>query len=270
MLDAPRDDQRLVRLIEVGRSLLSELDLDIVLDRVLATARDLTGAQYAALGILDERRRELAQFLTRGVDQETHRAIGDLPRGRGILGLLFGDPRPLRLSDLGDHPRSYGFPPGHPPMRGFLGVPIMIRGEAWGNLYLTEKAGGDFDRDDEDAVVVLADWAAIAIENARLYRAVAARRAELERAVRGFEATATIARAVGGETDLDRVLELIVKRGRALVEARDVLLLLPEGARLRLAAGAGRVHVPPGLSLPLGDSPLGELLAGRRALRMAN
>src|SRR3954447_107377 len=270
MLDATRDDHRLVRLIEVGRSLLSELDLDILLDRVLETARDLTGARYAALGILDERRRELAQFLTRGVDEETHRAIGALPRGRGILGLLIEEPYPLRLADLGEHPRSYGFPPGHPPMRGFLGVPILIRGEAWGNLYLTEKADGDFDQDDEDAVVVLADWAAIAIENARLYRTVDARRAELERAVRGFEATATIARAVGGETDLDRVLELIVKRGRALVEARDVLILLHEGDRLRLGAGAGRVHVPPGLSLPLGDSPLGELLAGRRALRVAD
>jgi signal transduction histidine kinase len=169
MLETTRDDHRLSRLIEVGRSLLSELDLDVVLDRVLETARELTGARFAALGILDERRRELAQFLTRGVDEETHRAIGDLPRGRGILGLLIEEPVPLRLRDLGEHPRSYGFPPGHPPMRGFLGVPILIRGEAWGNLYLTEKAGGDFDQDDEDAVVVLADWAAIAIENARLY-----------------------------------------------------------------------------------------------------
>src|SRR4051812_29557453 len=270
MLDAAREDQRLIRLIEVGRSLLSELDLDIVLDRVLETARDLTGARYAALGILDERRRELAQFLTRGVDPETHRAIGDLPRGRGILGLLIEDPRPLRLADLGDHPRSYGFPPGHPPMRGFLGVPILIRGEAWGNLYLTEKAGGDFDQQDEDAVVVLADWAAIAIENARLYRAVDARRAELERAVRGFEATATIARAVGGETDLDRVLELIVKRGRALVEARDVLILLAEGDHLRVAAGAGSVAVPEGVRVPIGDSPLASFISQPRAQRVAD
>jgi signal transduction histidine kinase len=268
MLDAARDDHRLVRLIEVGRSLLSELDLDIVLDRVLETARDLTGARYAALGILDDRRRELAQFLTRGVDPETHRAIGDLPRGRGILGLLIEEPRPLRLADLGDHPRSYGFPPGHPPMRGFLGVPILIRGEAWGNLYLTAKAGGDFDQEDEDAVVVLADWAAIAIENARLYRAVDARRAELERAVRGFEATATIARAVGGETNLDRVLELIVKRGRALVEARDVLILLAEGEALRVAAGAGSVAVPDGLRVPLADSPIAGMMSQPRAQRV--
>jgi signal transduction histidine kinase len=270
MLDAARDDQRLIRLIEVGRSLLSELDLDIVLDRVLETARDLTGAQYAALGILDERRRELAQFLTRGVDPETHRAIGDLPRGRGILGLLIEEPRPLRLADLGDHPRSYGFPPGHPPMRGFLGVPILIRGEAWGNLYLTEKAGGDFDQEDEDAVVVLADWAAIAIENARLYRTVDARRAELERAVRGFEATATIARAVGGETDLDRVLELIVKRGRALVEARDVLILLAEGDHLRVAAGAGSVAVPEDVRVAIGGSPIASFISQPRAQRVAD
>jgi signal transduction histidine kinase len=270
MLDTTRDDHRLVRLIEVGRSLLSELDLDIVLDRVLETARDLTGARYAALGILDERRRELAQFLTRGVDPETHRGIGDLPRGRGILGLLIEDPRPLRLTDLGDHPRSYGFPPGHPRMRGFLGVPILIRGEAWGNLYLTEKAGGDFDQDDEDAVVVLADWAAIAIENARLYRTVDARRAELERAVRGFEATATIARAVGGETDLDRVLELIVKRGRALVEARDVLILLTEGDDLRVAAGAGSVDVPEGVRVPSAGAPIASILSQPRAQRVAD
>jgi signal transduction histidine kinase len=268
MLDAARDDQRLIRLIEVGRSLLSELDLDIVLDRVLETARDLTGARYAALGILDERRRELGQFLTRGVDEATHRAIGDLPRGRGILGLLIEEPRPLRLADLGEHARSYGFPPGHPPMRGFLGVPILIRGEAWGNLYLTEKAGGEFDQEDEDAVVVLADWAAIAIENARLYRTVDARRAELERAVRGFEATATIARAVGGETDLDRVLELIVKRGRALVEARDVLILLGEGDHLRVAAGAGSVAVPEGVRIPLGDTPIAAFVRQPRAQRV--
>src|SRR3954453_3835184 len=150
-------------------------------------------------------------------------------------------------------------------MRGFLGVPILIRGEAWGNLYLTEKADGDFDQDDEDAVVVLADWAAIAIENPPLYRTVDPRRAELERAVRGFEATATIARAVGGETDLDRVLELIVKRGRALVEARDVLILLAEGDDLRVAADAGRLAVLAGAPPPIGDSPIASFISQPRA-----
>src|SRR4051794_17366901 len=236
------DGERLERLLEAGRGLLADMDLGLVLDRLLDLARELTGAQYAALGILDERRNELAQFLTVGIDQETHQAIGDLPRGRGILGILIEEAKPLRLHDLGAHPRSYGFPPAHPEMRSFLGVPILIRGEAWGNVYLTEKAGGeDFDEADEASVVVLADWAALAIEHARLYEAVSARRIELERAVRGFEATAAIARAVGGETDLDRVLELIVKRARALVEARSVLILLHEGDKLRLAAGAGQV-----------------------------
>jgi two-component system, NarL family, sensor histidine kinase DevS len=265
------DQHRLARLIDVGRSLLSELDLDVVLDRVLDTAADLTGARYAAVGILDDRRRELARFLTRGIDESIHRAIGDLPRGRGILGVLIDDPRPLRLDDVGDHPRSYGFPPGHPPMRTFLGVPILIRGQAWGNLYLTEKAGGGaFTAEDEEATVVLADWAAIAIENARLYRDVAARRDELERAVRGLQATAAIARAIGGETELGRVLELVVKRGRALVDAHDVLILLREGDELVVAAGAGHVSVAEGVRVPLSASTTGEVLATRRSRRIAD
>jgi signal transduction histidine kinase len=241
MADDHLDAQRLRRLLDVGRSLVSELDLDVVLDRVLEVAGELTGARYAALGILDERRQELERFLTRGIDEPTHRAIGDLPRGHGILGVLINDPRPLRLADVGDHPRSYGFPLGHPPMRSFLGVPIIVRGQAYGNLYLTEKADGEFDEADEEALVVLADWAAIAIENARLYRGVAARRDELERAVSALETTSSIARAIGGETDLDRILELLVKRGRALVEARAMLVALREGDQLVVQAGAGEI-----------------------------
>ncbi|MGZ4270490.1 MAG: GAF domain-containing protein, partial [Solirubrobacteraceae bacterium] len=265
------DEHRLARLIDAGRGLLSELDLETVLDRLLQTAADLTGARYVALGVLDEGRRELARFLTRGIDEDTHRAIGDLPRGRGLLGVLIDDPRPLRLDDVGDHPRSYGFPPGHPPMRSFLGVPILIRGEAWGNLYLTEKAGGEpFAPEDEEAVVVLADWAAIAIENAGLYRDVAARREELERAVRGLQATAAIARAVGGETDLERILELVVKRGRALIEARDVLIMLREGDELVIAAGAGHVHIADVARLPLAGSTAGQVLADGRPRRIAD
>jgi len=260
-MDRVLDHERLERLLEAGRGLLADLDLGLVLDRLLELARELTGARYAALGILDERRTELEQFLTVGVDEETHRAIGDLPRGRGILGILIEDPEPLRLHEVGAHPRSYGFPPGHPEMRTFLGVPILIRGEAWGNLYLTEKAGGeDFDEADEASVVVLADWAALAIEHARLYEAVDARRKELERAVRGFEATATIARAVGGETDLDRVLELIVKRGRALVEARSVLILLREDDELRVASAAGHVMDREPARLPVAGSLVGAAL----------
>jgi signal transduction histidine kinase len=265
------DEHRLARLIDAGRGLLSELDPETVLDRLLQTAADLTGARYVALGVLDEGRRELARFLTRGIDEDTHRAIGDLPRGRGLLGVLIEDPRPLRLEDVGDHPRSYGFPQGHPPMRSFLGVPIVIRGEAWGNLYLTEKAGGEpFAADDEEAVIVLADWAAIAIENARLYRDVAARREELERAVRGLQATAAIARAVGDETELDRILELVVKRGRALIEAHDVLIMLREGDELVIVAGAGHVQIADVARLPLAGSTAGQVLAEGRPRRIAD
>jgi signal transduction histidine kinase len=156
-------------------------------------------------------------------------------------------------------------------MRTFLGVPIVIRGEAWGNLYLTEKARGQaFTAEDEEATVVLADWAAIAIENARLYRDVAGRRDELERAVRGLQATAAIARAIGGETDLARVLELVVKRGRALVDAHDVLIWLREGDDLVVAAGAGHVSVNEDVRVPLAASTAGEVLASGRSRRIAD
>jgi signal transduction histidine kinase len=269
--DEHLDAQRLRRLLDVGRSLVSELDLEVVLDRVLEVARELTGARYAALGILDERRQELERFLTRGIDADTHRAIGDLPRGHGILGVLISDPRPLRMPDVGDHPRSYGFPLGHPPMRSFLGVPILIRGQAYGNLYLTEKADGDFDEADEEALVVLADWAAIAIENARLYLGVAARRDELERAVSALETTSSIARAVGGETDLERILELLVKRGRALVEARTMLVALREGEELVVQATAGEVPSDViGRRIAVTGSVAGDVLRTREPERLAD
>jgi len=238
----PLDAARLHRLIDAGRALVSHLDVDELLERLIAIAADLTGARYVALGILDQERRELERFITHGVDAETRRAIGDLPRGRGILGVLIDDPRPLRLASVGDDARSYGFPPGHPPMGAFLGTPVMIRGEAWGNLYLTEKEGGaEFTAGDEEAVVVLAEWAGIAIENARLYQASERRRDEAEAVVRRLEATTAIARAIGGETDLDRVLELIVKRGRALVGARGMVILLAEEHGLVVAATAGEI-----------------------------
>jgi signal transduction histidine kinase len=233
------DEPRLRELIDVGRSLVAELDPEVIFQQVLEVACDLTGARYAALGVLDEDRHELERFITHGIDEEARRVIGNLPRGRGVLGLLIEQPRPLRLTEVGHHPRSYGFPPGHPPMTNFLGVPVMIRGHAWGNLYLTEKGSGDFDEADEQSAMILAEWAAIAVENARLYASVQSRRDEMERAVHRLEATTEIARAVGGETDLDRILEIVVKRGRALVEARSLLILLAIGGELVTASIAG-------------------------------
>lgn len=235
-------EDRFRRLIDVGTTLLSELDLESVLRSVAEAARELTGAGYAALGVLDRDRKELERFIYVGIDDETKRNIGSLPRGRGVLGELIRDPVPLRLEDVNRHPHAYGFPPGHPPMHSFLGVPISIRGEAFGNLYMTEKQGATaFDEADEEAAKTLAVWAAIAIENARLYTALTEREGDLAQALRQAEASVDIARTVGGEVDVDRVLDLIVKRARALVEAKTLLVLLHKGDHLAVAARAGRV-----------------------------
>ncbi|MDX6676494.1 MAG: hypothetical protein QOE31_546 [Solirubrobacteraceae bacterium] len=236
---------------------------------MLETAREITGARYAALGILDRDRRELERFITRGIDDQGHRAIGDLPRGRGILGVLIDDPRPLRIPSVGEHPKSYGFPPGHPPMASFLGVPVLVRGQVWGNLYLTEKQGADeFDAVDEESVVILAAWAAIAIENARLYDAVAARRDELEQATRRLQAAQTIAVALGAEMGLEHVLELIAKRGRALVEARSLVIMLRDGADLVVAASAGVTERATGARVPIGSSSTGQVLQSHEVRRI--
>jgi signal transduction histidine kinase len=263
------DEPRLRELIDVGRSLVVELDPEAIFRQVLEVACELTGARYAALGVLDEDRHELERFITHGIDAEARRAIGSLPHGRGVLGLLIEQPRPLRLADVGRHPRSYGFPPGHPPMKNFLGVPVMIRGHAWGNLYLTEKEGGDFDEADEQSAMILAEWAAIAVENARLYRNVRSRGDEMERAVHRLEATTEIARAVGGETDLDRILEIVVKRGRALVEARSLLILLSEGEELATVSVAGeRKRGADRARIPIAGSIPGRVLEERKARRV--
>jgi GAF domain-containing protein len=258
------------RLLDVGRSLVVDLDEEAVLSRVLDAARELTGARYAALGVLDETRTELARFLTAGIDQQTQESIGDLPKGRGVLGVLIQEPRPLRLDDVGEHPRSYGFPAAHPRMRTFLGVPILIRGQAWGNLYLTDKHEGSFTATDEQAAVILAEWAAVAIENARLYEASEHRRERLERAVRGLEATRDIAVAIGNVTSLGRVLELIAKRGRALVDARALLIMLREGHELVAVASAGYLADPRRQRLPIEGSTSGSVLQRGRAERIVD
>ncbi len=259
------DADRSKRLLEVGATLLSELDLEAVLLDVVAAARELTGARYGALGVLDPGGHELERFIYLGIDEETRRAIGDLPRGRGVLGELIRHPEPLRLSDVNHHPHASGFPPGHPPMSSFLGVPIRIRGEAYGNLYLTEKEGGEFDEADEEATLTLSTWAGIAIENARLYTALSEREAEVERALRQAETSVDIATTVGGETDVERVLDLIVKRARALVEARALLVLLPRGGRFEVAAQAGRVGPEvEGLVVSTDDPTLAEAMRERQ------
>ncbi|HVD39367.1 MAG TPA: GAF domain-containing protein, partial [Solirubrobacterales bacterium] len=264
------DEDRFRRLIDVGSSLLSELDLEAVLSSVVEAARELTGARYAALGVLDPERRELERFINVGIDEETRRDIGNLPRGRGVLGELIREPAPLRLRDVNAHPHAYGFPPGHPPMNSFLGVPISVRGETYGNLYMTEKQGAEeFDQDDEEAAVTLASWAGIAIENARLYTSLSEREAEIEQALRRAETSLDIARTVGGETDVARVLDLIVKRARALVEARALLVLLRREDHLYVAASAGEITRDlRDLEVPLDDAVFDAAMEHRVAQRL--
>lgn len=229
-----------IALMDVAAELLAELDIERVLERALAAGRAVTGAKYAAVGVLDESGRRLARFETSGIDEATHRNIGDLPQGHGILGLLISDPKPLRLADVGGHPKSYGFPVGHPTMTTFLGVPISLRGKVWGNFYLADKESGEpFDAADEAAIVTLARWIGLAVANAETYRREVVRRTTLQRSVSALEATSAIARAVGDETDLERVLELIVKRGRALIEARGSAILLLDGEELVVRKVAG-------------------------------
>jgi signal transduction histidine kinase len=239
-------DQATRAVLDLARSVLEELDLELVLKRVLESARTLTDASYVALGVLDESQRELARFLTVGVDEPTRRLIGPLPTGRGVLGELIRHPSPLRLADVGSHPHSYGFPVGHPPMKTFLGVPVLVAGQTFGNLYLTDKQGAaEFSEEDEEAAILLAEFAGVAIDHARRYSGVEARRAELQHTVSALDATIQIARALGGETDLGAILELVAKRGRALVSARALVIELRRGEELELAAGAG--ELPSGL-----------------------
>jgi len=221
-------------LLDAVAGLTAELSLDALLQRVVEVAAELTTARYVALGVIDPTGSKLERFVTTGIDAETHAAIGEFPHGRGILGVLIRDAKPLRLHEIAEDPRSVGFPPAHPPMRTFLGVPILLRGVAYGNIYLTEKAGGDdFTEEDEELVTLLAGQAAIAIENARLYESATTWSRQLESLIEVGNALAT-------ETDLDRLLELVARRLRELLEARLVTVLLPAGPdELRFVAAAG-------------------------------
>ena len=245
---------RLRSLIDAGIALNSELSLDALLQRLVEIAAELTDARYAALGVVDPSGRSLERLLTTGMDRETYEAIGNLPQGRGILGVLIRDAKPLRLHDISEDPRSVGFPANHPPMRTFLGAPIVLRGVAYGNLYLTEKAGGaDFTAEDEDLTRLLAAQAAVAIENARLYESST-------RWLRQLEGLNEIGNALASELELEPLLELVARRMRELVEARLVLIALPDGqGSLAITAAAGR-HDLVGMQFDPHSSKVGRVL----------
>ena len=162
--------RRFETLLSAGVAIFSEHSLERVLQQIVDSAREVVGARYAALGVLGPDRQSLSQFVTSGLSEVERERIGELPRGRGLLGLVIREPKPIRSADINRHPKRYGFPPNHPPMKSFLGVPIRSRGEVFGNLYLTEKIGAkEFDVEDEAITVLLAAHAAVAVENARLH-----------------------------------------------------------------------------------------------------
>jgi signal transduction histidine kinase len=234
-VETTAESARLRALLETGIAISSELTLEAVLQRITAGAAEVIGAQYAALGVIDRTGTGLERFITHGIEETTRAEIGEDPHGRGILGVLIRNARPLRLHDLSDDPRSVGFPPGHPPMRTFVGVPILLRGVAYGNLYLTEKANGaDFTDADEEVLTLLASQAAVAIENARLYESATAWSRQLE-------SLNEIGEALVSELELGPLLGLVVQRLRELIDARIVAIALPVGDQMRIEAAAGEV-----------------------------
>ncbi|MEV6104711.1 GAF domain-containing protein [Streptomyces sp. NPDC051940] len=225
---------RVHSLLEAVLSIGSELDLRQVLRRIVEAAVVLVDAEYGALGVIGDEAK-LAQFLTIGLTDDEIRGIGDFPEGHGILGELIRHPEPLRLEEISEHTSSYGFPPGHPPMHSFLGVPIRVRDEVFGNLYLTEKRSAkEFDSEDEAVLTTLAVAAGVAIENARLYE-------QTRRRQRWLEAAGEVTNTLLSGADQSVVLELIVERTRYNLDADlgTVALPVPGSGELRVALALG-------------------------------
>lgn len=234
--------RRLVRINAWLRETATITDHERLLARLADGARELTQARYGALGLFNAAGRELARFVTSGIDPVTEAAIGAPPRGRGVLGELFFRDTPLRLADIGAHPHSYGFPPGHPPMRTFLGVPLLRAGRTVGALYVADRLDGEFTDDDELVLGLLAAHAASLLPLTETVAELDKRAAALGRAAAVSESVLDLMVTVTGELDVDRVLELIVKRSRALIGARTMLVTLLDGERgLALRAAAGEL-----------------------------
>nr|WP_082377360.1 MULTISPECIES: GAF domain-containing sensor histidine kinase [Micromonospora] len=256
--------ERLRALLDAVVGIGTNLDLRSTLQRIVQAACELVGARYGALGVVGPDRM-LHDFIVHGITPEQHEQIGDLPHGRGVLGLLIDDPRPLRMPDITKHPLSYGFPANHPPMHTFLGVPVLIREQVFGNLYLAEKNGGaQFTDDDEEIVVALAAAAGVAIENARLY-ALAHRRE------RWLAATAEITTVLLGEVRRTDALTLVARRAREVAEAELALVLLHDADTnqftVEVVDGADeQARALVGTVLPAADTSFGTAVAeGRHA-----
>ncbi|MFJ2033826.1 GAF domain-containing protein [Streptosporangium sp. NPDC087985] len=219
---ATRD--RVHALLDAVVSIGSDLDLETVLRRIVETATTLVDAGYGALGVIGEEN-TLIQFVPVGLSEEEIARIEHWPHGLGLLGLLIKEPQTLRMGDLSQHPESYGFPPGHPPMGSFLGVPIRGREEVFGNLYLTEKReGGEFDEEDEAIATALATAAGVAIENARLYE-------ESRRREMWLQASSEVTTSLLSGAEPQEVLTLMGRRAREMANADIVMIMIPDGAR---------------------------------------
>jgi signal transduction histidine kinase len=220
-------------------SLTEDLSLEAVLDRVVQSACELVGAQYGALGVIGDHQ-QLSHFITFGIDDEGARLIGDLPTGHGVLGHLIREPKPVRLHDLGEHPIAVGFPPNHPPMKTFLGVPVRVRNEVFGNLYLTEKIDGlDFTAEDEDLAVALAAAAGLAIQNARLFEDSNRRQRWLEA---GMEVTDRLKAQPRSDTEN---LDLIAERAlQTSASALSLIASVGTDGSIRCRTSVGVQSVP--------------------------
>ncbi len=243
------------RLLEAGLILSSELSLPLTLQRIVELAAEITGARYGALGVLGPDG-AITAFITTGVSEAERAAIGHIPVGRGILGVLIDDATPLRLQDISRDPRSVGFPPNHPPMRSFLGAPVKARGRVFGNIYLTEKQGAEeFDADDESALTVLASQAGVAIENARLYEEASDR-------ARRLEALRAVATAILGGGRAEAVLGLVARYARELAGADVAAIAVPadDGELVVQAADGVQAERLRGVRFPVEGSVAGEVL----------
>jgi signal transduction histidine kinase len=254
--DASEAQAQVDRLLEALPAVGFDLELQVVLRRIVELATSLVDARYGALGVVDESGEELVQFITVGVDEQTAARIGRPPTGHGVLGELIRAPRPLRLAELSEHPVSSGFPAAHPPMHSFLGVPVRVGPVVFGNLYLTEKRGGaDFTHDDETVVEALAAAAGVAVRNARLYE-------QSRRRGAWMEAGREISMALLSGTDREDVLTLVVDRARGVLGADLTVVLLADGDGIQVDAASGAAG---GAELPDLTAPLREVLQNGEA-----
>jgi signal transduction histidine kinase len=250
--------ERLRALLDAVVGIGADLDLTSTLDRIVTAACELVGARYGALGVVGHDGRRLIRFITHGVTAEEIAGIGPYPEGHGLLGLLIDRPEPLRLTDLAEHPQSFGFPPNHPPMNTFLGVPIQTHEHAFGNLYLTEKAdGANFTEDDERTMMALAAAAGVVIDNARLY-------ADTERRRRWHEVTTEITQLMLGEFDPQDALQLIASRAREVSGSLVGAVLLADNGELVIEAvdGPPKFQRHQGRRMPADLPILGDVLTG--------